>query len=73
MPRPPQPSDGGSDPRIAEIQHRLEHLEEAFEGLQDAFHRESTRQENQLQELMKSIQPNAMARALSDDARRRGV
>ena len=61
------------DARIAELQHRLEHLEEALEGLQDALHRESLRREGEVRELNKHTQPAAIARALSDDARRRGI
>lgn len=67
---------GGSnraDPELADILRRLEHLEAAFEGLQDAVHREFVRQHKQIDELIKSTQPAAVARALSEDARRRGV
>jgi hypothetical protein len=62
-----------SDPQLAELQQRLEHLETAFEGLQDAVHRESVRQHKVIEDLTRSMQPAAVARALSDDARRRGV
>jgi hypothetical protein len=62
-----------AEPELAEILRRLEHLETAFEGLQDAVHREFVRQHKQNDELIKSTQPAAVARALSDDARRRGV
>lgn len=61
------------EPRLAELQRRLEHLETAFEGLQDAVHRESVRHHKEIDDLIKSTQPAAVARALSDDARRRGV
>jgi hypothetical protein len=80
MPRPPEPAEPAQapdalagDPRVDELQFRLEHLEAAFEGLQDAMDRESRRREKQIHELMTSTEPGAMARALSDDARRRGV
>jgi hypothetical protein len=69
-------SPAGADrvePQLAELQQRLERLEAAFEGLQDSVHRESVRQHEQLHDLIKSTQPAAVARALSDDARRRGV
>jgi restriction endonuclease S subunit len=61
------------DPQIAEIQQRLAHLESELEGLQDALYRESVRQDKQIHSLIESTQPSAVARALSDDARRRGV
>ena len=61
------------DPRLAELQQRLEHLETAFEGLQDAVHRESVRQHKLLEDLTRNMQPAEVARALSEDARRRGV
>lgn len=66
-------SDAGSEARIPELERRLEHLEAAFEGLQDAVDRQARRQEKELDELTRSIQPGAMARALSDDARKRGI
>ena len=68
-------SDGAHDPdpRIAELQHRLEHLELAFEGLQDAVHRDAVRRHQELEELRKSTQPDAMARSLSESARQRGI
>jgi hypothetical protein len=62
-----------AEPELAELRQRLEHLETEFEGLQDAVHRESVRQHKQIDDLIKSTQPAAVARALSDDARRRGV
>jgi len=61
------------DPQIAEIQARLAHLESELEGLQDALYRESVRQDKQIHSLIENTQPSAVARALSDDARRRGV
>jgi hypothetical protein len=71
----PHASSGADpvEPQLAELRERLEHLETAFEGLQDAVHRESVRQHKQIDDLIKSMQPAALARALSDDARRRGV
>jgi uncharacterized coiled-coil protein SlyX len=60
-------------PRVAEIERRLAHLESALEGLQDAVHRESVRRNEQTAELRHRTEPGAMARALSDDARERGL
>jgi hypothetical protein len=64
---------GGSGPRLAELERRLEHLEAAFEGLQDAVHRDAVREKQQLDDLRRSTQPEAMARSLNDSARRRGI
>jgi hypothetical protein len=71
----PHASSGADrvEPQLAELRERLEHLETAFEGLQDAVHRESVRHHKQIDDLIKSTQPAVLARALSDDARRRGV
>jgi uncharacterized coiled-coil protein SlyX len=60
-------------PRVAEIESRLSHLEAALEGLQDAVHRESVRRNEQTAELRHRTEPGEMARALSDDARERGL
>jgi hypothetical protein len=67
------PTGDANESRIAQLEQRLEHLEAAFEGLQDAVYRESSRHDKRIDELAKTIQPAAMARALSDDARRRGI
>ena len=61
------------EPDLAELRQRVEHLETEVEGLQDAVHRESMRQRKQIDALIRSTQPAVLARALSDDARRRGV
>jgi len=73
--RPLQATSGTGrvDPQLAEILQRLAHLESELEGLQDALYRESVRQDKQIHTLIESTQPSAVARALSDDARRRGV
>jgi hypothetical protein len=60
-------------PRFADVERRLAHLESALEGLQDAVHRESMRQNAQNAELRQRTAPAEMARALSDDARERGL
>lgn len=66
-PREEQPS---SQRRLEE---RLEHLEAALEGLQDAVHRESVRQNERITALEQKTRPEAMAEALSTDARERGL
>ena len=72
-PRPAQPPSGSVDPRIGDLQRRLDALELAFEGLQDAVYRASVRQDKEISDLTTNTQPAAIARALSDDARRRGI
>jgi hypothetical protein len=71
--RPARSASGGGDPRIDELERRLNALELAFEGLQDAVYRASVRQDKEIRDLTTSTQPAAMARALSEDARRRGI
>lgn len=63
----------GWEPRITVLEGRLEHLESALEGLQDAVYRQSVLEERQIAELGRRTEPHEMARALSEDARRHGV
>jgi hypothetical protein len=67
------PAEEAADPRLDELRIRVERLESELEGLQDAMHREGVRQSKRIDELVKAIQPGAMARTLSEDARRRGI
>jgi hypothetical protein len=48
-------------------------LEQLLQGLQDSVHRESRRADTRLAELEAQIQPATLGRALSDDARNRGL
>jgi hypothetical protein len=57
----------------AKQQARLDALENLVEGLQDAVHRETVRQGALIDELRKKTEPSEIARALTDDARRRGL
>jgi hypothetical protein len=59
--------------RVDELERRLGHLELALEGLQDAVHRDSLRQNAETAELRRRTDPGEIARALSDDARKRGL
>ena len=59
--------------RLEDLEQRLEHLETLVEGLQDAVHRDSVRHEQRMAELETKTEPQAVAKALSDDARRRGL
>ena len=66
----PPPEDTGT---LDELRARLERLESVVEGLQDAVHRESQRHDDEIAELRTRLQPSEIARALDDDARRRGL
>jgi hypothetical protein len=55
------------------LEERLRHLETLVEGLQDAVYRDSVRQDERMAELERKTDPEALAKALSDDARRRGL
>lgn len=55
------------------LEARVEHLEQLLEALQDSVHRESERQERRITELEAQIQPAALGKALSRDARERGL
>ena len=59
--------------RADALEGRLAHLEQLVEGLQDAVHRESERQDKLIAELQAQIQPAAMGVALNKDARERGL
>ena len=55
----PQPDD------VRRLTERLGHLEALVEGLQDAVHRDSVRHEERLAELGRTMQPEALAKALA--------
>ena len=44
-----------------------------IEGLQDAVHRETMRTQQQLDELRRQLEPSELSRAISKDARERGL
>jgi uncharacterized coiled-coil protein SlyX len=75
--RPPtpirdQPGALGGEGRIAVLEQRIQHLEHALEGLQDAVDRQNVLQDERIAELRRRTEPVEMARALSEDARKRG-
>ena len=61
------------DRRLKMVEARVEHLETALEGLQDALYRHQILDEKNITELRRRTDPEQMARDLSDDARRRGL
>jgi hypothetical protein len=62
-----------TDPRVEQLEHRVDRLESQLEGLQDAVHRDSVRRDEQHVQLERKTQPDEIARSLTDDARRRGL
>jgi hypothetical protein len=55
--------------QLRALEARIEHLEALVQGLQDSVHRESSRHAKRINELEARIQPGALGRALSNDAR----
>jgi hypothetical protein len=62
-----------ADRRLKTVEARIEHLETALEGLQDALYRHEVLDKESIGELRRRTDPEQMARDLSDDARRRGL
>ncbi len=65
-------SPSGRD-ELRGLEVRIAHLEQLVQGLQDSVHRESTRLNKRIGELETRIQPAALGKALSEDARERGL
>ena len=55
------------------VEARIEHLETALEGLQDALYRHEVLDKENISELHRRMDPEQIARDLSWDARRRGL
>jgi hypothetical protein len=68
----PSTSGPGHD-ELRALEARITHLEQLVEGLQDSVHRESTRLSKRMSDLEARIQPSALGKALSEDARERGL
>jgi hypothetical protein len=58
---------------IDALERRVADLEEMVVGLQDAVHRDAVRRDEQITRLERRMEPRELARALSDDARQRGL
>jgi vacuolar-type H+-ATPase subunit I/STV1 len=61
------------DRRIAALEQRIDELEAVVEGLQDSIHRETTRQDKEIEALEAKTQPPEIARALGKYSRERGL
>lgn len=70
---PARPVGADGDDRVERLEARVQHLEIALEGLQDAVHRDATRYDECITDLQRKIQPGALAQAMSADARQRGL
>ena len=66
-------TSGPGQDELRALEARIAHLEQVVQGLQDSVHRESTRLTKRIGELEARTQPAALGRALSDDARQRGL
>jgi hypothetical protein len=69
----PGPGDAGWQERLETLDARVEHLESALEGLQDAAYRREVLEDDQIDRLRRRTEPAQIARDLSRDARRRGL
>lgn len=67
------PPEDLSRHRIDALEGRVADLEEMLVGLQDAVHRDAVRRDEQAARFEQKIEPRELARALSDDARERGL
>jgi hypothetical protein len=63
----------GHERRIEALEERIDRLEALLEGLQDAVHRESVREDGRIGALEKKTEPSEISRALNRDARERGL
>ena len=59
--------------RLEALEARIAHLERALEGLQDALYRHEVPDKENIGDLRRRMDPEQMARDLSEDARRRGL
>jgi hypothetical protein len=59
--------------QLPALESRVAHLEQMLQGLQDSVHRETARHSKQLADLEARIQPAALGKALTEDARERGL
>jgi hypothetical protein len=67
------PATGLTHDELRALGARIDHLEQLVQGLQDSVHREASRNEKRVADLETQIQPAALVKALSDDARARGL
>jgi uncharacterized coiled-coil protein SlyX len=66
-------AQGDWENRVVKLEARIEHLEAALEGLQDAVYRQAQLGEEKLEELRRRMEPEHLAIELAQDARKRGL
>lgn len=66
-------ASGESSQQEPGLAARVDHLESVIEGLQDAVYRQAQQHDRDIEELRKRTDPSELARALSADARKRGL
>lgn len=66
------PDRPGPD-QLTALASRVAHLEHLLQGLQDSVHRDSLRYGKRITELEAAVQPAALNKTLSEDARERGL
>ena len=67
------PEDRSLERQVHDLRTQVAHLEALVQGLQDSTYREVRRHDEQITELQESLEPTAIAAALSKDARDRGL
>jgi hypothetical protein len=70
---PTRPPINQRHDELRALETRVSHLEKLVQGLQDSVHRESMRHSRRLNELEARIEPAALRKAMSEDARERGL
>jgi hypothetical protein len=66
-------ASGPAPSTLESLEVRVAHLEGMVQGLQDSVHRESMRQGKRIADLEARLEPGALAIALEQDARERGL
>jgi hypothetical protein len=69
----PDSADRELSDQVADLRTRIAHLESLVQGLQDSVHRGFERHDKQVSDIERRLDPAALAAALSQDARERGL
>jgi hypothetical protein len=70
---PEAPERSAQTDPLKALEIRVAHLEHMLQGLQDSVHREAGRQNKRITDLEARLQPAALGKALTEDARERGL